>query len=290
MDFKVLRARSQQAMHERSFREWVGCDGAVWMQFYRTDAGYLLRFPDLADFEISGDEFAVTCHPTPAATDETSRHLFLNQVLPLVLSKRGKLVFHASAVEVAGVAAAFVADSGKGKSTLAASFATSGFRFLCDDGLVLEYEGDGFQAMPSHPSIRLWEDSQEALVGAGTQTALPVQYTNKARVLAGGGMAHCNEPRPLARVYFLGDGSAPALTFQRLSATEALAEWVKHTFLLDLEERTVLTSHFDRLVVLASQSICCRLDFPRRFDALGAVRQAIVAHIHDTGGGNEAVG
>ena len=284
MDFRQLEARSQPAERAKPFREWVQPDGAVWMRFYRTEVGYLLRFPELADFEISDDELAVICHPAPDVTDDTCRHLFLNQVLPLVLSKRGKLVFHASAVEVAGHAAAFVADSGKGKSTLAASFATSGFRFLCDDGLVLEEIKGGFQAMPSHASIRLWKDSQDALACAGADIALPVQYTDKVRLLAGDRMVFCDQPRPLRRVYFLGDGSALVPALQCLSASQALAEWVKHSFLLDLEERALLTAHFDRLVALASQPISYRLDFPRRFDALAAVRQAIVAHIHDAGG------
>ncbi|MBK5105698.1 MAG: hypothetical protein JJE42_15740 [Burkholderiales bacterium] len=280
----MLEVRAQQALRARPFREWLQPDGAVWMQFYRTDAGYLLRFPELADFEVSGDALAVACRPAPDVSEETTRHLFLNQVLPLVLSKRGKLVFHASAVEVSGAAVAFVADSGRGKSTLAASFAAAGYRFLCDDGLVLERRGAGYDAMPSHPSIRLWQDSQEALVGAGAQTVLPVQYTAKARLLAGEGMAFCGEPRALRRVYFLGDGGAPGVTLQKLGAGDALGEWMKHSFLLDIEERPLLASHFDQLAVLASRPIAYRLDFPRRYDALEAVRQAIVVHINEADG------
>jgi len=284
MDCRMLEARSQQAVRARPFRVWLQPDGAVWMQFYRADAGYLLRFPDLADFEVSADALAVACRPAPGASEDTTRHLFLNQVLPLALSKRGKLVFHASAVEVNGAAVAFVADSGKGKSTLVAGFAAAGYRFLCDDGLVLEHSGTGYEVMPSHPSIRLWQDSQEALVGADAQAALPVQYTTKARLLAGEGMEYCNEARELKRAYFLGDGSAPEVTLQMLGAGDALGEWAKHSFLLDIEERPALASHFDRLAVLALQPVCYRLDFPRRYDALEAVRQAIVAHINEADG------
>jgi hypothetical protein len=45
----------------------------------------------------------------------------------------------------------FAAESGRGKSTLAASFAVNGFRFLTDDGLVLEPAGEGYAVLPSHP-------------------------------------------------------------------------------------------------------------------------------------------
>ena len=282
MDFTLQDARRQQRLRCRPFRVWRQPEGNAWMQFYRTDAGYLLRFPGLADFQIAGHEFAVTCRPAPGVQEETSKHLFLNQVLPLVLSKRGKLVFHASAVEVKTVAAAFVADSGRGKSTLAASFASAGFRFLCDDGLVLEEQGNDYQAMPSHPSIRLWQDSQDALVGAGVQSALPVQYTTKARILSGDGVAFCAQPRALKRVYFLGDGSAHEPTVQRLSAVQTLGEWVKHAFLLDPDEKTLLSAHFDRLVSLANQLPGYHLDYPRRYDVLAAVRRVIIANILDT--------
>lgn len=279
-DYRLLPAHLQMPRDDTPFHEWVFPDGSVWTQFYRTDTGYLLRFPDLADFQVSADGLSVTCYPAPEVTDETPRHLYLNQVLPLVLSKSGKLVFHASAVEIADGAVAFVATSGRGKSTLAASFATSGFRFLTDDGLVVEACGNGYQVLPSHPSIRLWEDSQEALV-AGATTAPPLHFTLKARFLAGADIVFCDQPRPLRRVYFLGDGSAPALTFQRMSATEALVEWVKHSFMLDVEEQPMLAAHFDQVAKLANQPIYYRIDYPRRFDELERVRQAIVEHARE---------
>ena len=281
MDYGLLERRRQRAMPSLPFREWLQPDGAVWMQFFRTAAGYVLRFPKLADFEIDAEAQAVICYPAPGVSDETPRHLFLNQVLPLVLSKQGKLVFHASAVELAGAAAAFVGESGKGKSTLAASFATNGFRFLCDDGLVLEKGENGLEVRPSHPSIRLWDDSREALIGESAPAAPPVDYSAKARLFAGKGIKFCDQPRMLRHVYFLGDGSASDFRLEKLSATDALAEWVKHAFVLDPDDRSLVASHFDRLVDLASRQRAYRLDFPRSFSALAEVRQTVVAHIRD---------
>lgn len=269
----------QKPLKYSPFHEWANPDGTVWTQFFRTDAGhYLLRFPGLADFQVSLDGLTVKCFPVPGVEDATTQHLYLNQVLPLALSKQGRLVFHASAVEVAGEAVAFVAESGRGKSTLAASFSISGFRFLTDDGLVLDPCNDGYQAAPSHPSIRLWEDSREALIPAGVETAPALHFTSKARFLAGEKIVFCDQSRPLRRVYFLGDGSAPAITFRRMKPAEAMVEWVKHSFLLDVEEKPLLASHFDQVAQLANQPIHYRLDYPRRYEELGQVRQAIVEH------------
>jgi hypothetical protein len=279
IDFKLDSARQQPPIGDAPFHEWSFPDGALWTQFFRTESGYLLRFPELADFQVTADGLKVVCAPALEVSKETSQHLYLNQVLPLALSKLGKLVFHASAVEVEGMAVAFAAESGRGKSTLATSFATSGFRFLTDDGLLLETSGDGYDVQPSHPSIRLWQDSQEALVASGVVTAPPVDFTSKSRFLAGSELAFCDQPRPLRRVYFLGDGSAEALTFQPMTAAEAMVEWLKHSFLLDVEEQPLLASHFDQVARLANRKpIYFRLDYPRRFEELANVRQAIVEH------------
>jgi hypothetical protein len=263
------------------FHQWVGPDGVPWTQFYRTGTGYLLRFPALADFVVSGTDLDVTCSPVPGVTEATWRQLFLNHVMPLVLSKQGRLVFHASAVEVSGRAAVFVAESGGGKSTLAASFASAGHRFMADDGLVVELRAGGFLVVPSHPSIRLWDDSQAVLVSPGTAAEPAVQYTSKARFLAGGDFAFCDEPRQLACAYFLGDGRAREPVFEALSPAEAAMAWVKGSFLLDLEEKRMLAAHFGDVAALADQVPCFRLDYPRRFEDLARVREAIVLHLAD---------
>lgn len=275
---KLIKPRAQAPIGVEPFRQWALPNGAPWTDFYRNETGYLLRFPNLADFEVSADASKVTCSPAPGVSEETSEHLFLNQVLPLVLSKRGKLVFHASAVEVPEGAIAFLAETGRGKSTLAASFALHGYRFLTDDGLVVESDGDGYQVMPSHPSIRLWKDSQKMLADPDARTAPPLHFTSKVRFLAGEGLAHCDQTRPLRRAYFLGDGSAQEIVFRRLCASEALIEWVKHSFLLDVEDRSMVGRHFDQVAKLANRVPCYHLDYPRRFEDLGCLRQSILEH------------
>jgi hypothetical protein len=212
-------------------------------------------------------------------SDEATRHLYLNQVLPLALSRQGKLVFHASAVAVAGNAIVFAAESGKGKSTLAASFATSGSPFLTDDGLVIEERAAEYWVAPSHPSIRLWDDSQEALVRLGAPTAEPVPFTSKTRFLAGDEIPFCDEPRPLRRVYFLGDGTSARVSIEQVSKSDALIELVRHSFLLDIEARELIAAHFDRLSRLVAAGICFKLDYPRTYVSLPDVRQAVLEHV-----------
>ena len=283
MAFTLLDSRSQFVPQTAAFVEWLLPDGARAASFYRTGGGYLVRFPDLAGFEISRDALAIVCHPAPSVTEATCRNLYLNQVAPLALSKRGKLVIHASAVELpSDHAAIFAGRSGSGKSTLAAAFATAGYSFLSDDGLVVEEEGDRYRAVPSHPSIRLWNDSEAAVIGAGPQAISTARAPSKQRVDAQGAIVFCREPRPLSCVYFLGEADAAFPQFERLAASQALIEWVRNSFLLDPEDPPLLASQFERLTRLVVRLPCFRLHYPRRFDALGSVRQAIADHCSST--------
>jgi hypothetical protein len=277
--FAMLEPRRQRPRRDAPYHEWRFPGRKLWAQFYRVERDYLLRFPDLADFELAGDSLAVRCLPAPSTTADTCEHLYLNHVLPLAWSRQDKLVFHASAVEVAGAAIAFMGASGRGKSTLAASFATSGFRFLTDDGLVVESRGAGYDALPCHPSIRLWEDSRRALIAPGTAPVLPVQYTEKARFLAGEEIAFCDRPLPLRQAYFLGEGQASEISIEPMRAPDAMLASVRHSYLLDPQARPLLAAHFEKVTAMARRLRCYRLDYPRRFEDLPRLRQAIVDHV-----------
>lgn len=278
VSLQTLGARPQAPLSQAPFHRWTFPDGTVWTLFYRLDSGYLLRFPDLADFEVSRDGRTAAAWPVPGVSPGTVEHLHLNQVLPLALSRQGRLVLHASAVAFDGIGVAFTGESGRGKSTLAASFATTGARFLTDDGLQLDWLDGQCRITPSHPSVRLWEDSQEALISQAVDLAPAVDYTPKVRLLAGDRLAYCDSVQPLRRVYFLGEGVAPSLTIEAVRPAEALMELVKNSFLLDIEERELLAWHFDETVRLAELPVYYRLDYPRRYEDLPRVREAIMRH------------
>lgn len=260
------------------FHEWAFPDGTLWTQFFRTETGYLLRFPDLADFTVSSDGGEVVAYPALDLSPQTVEHLYLNQVLPLALSRQQKFVLHGGAIELAVGAVAFLGVSGRGKSTLTASFATSGFRFLTDDGLQITQTNGTHYAQPSHASIRLWDDSGSALIPQTTAAAPPVDYTPKSRFLAGSEVPHCDEPRPLRAVYFLGEGDTDVITIAPVSGRDAMVELVRHSFLLDIEARDMLTRHFGQLADLVKTPMFFRLDYPRQYDLLPQVRQAVIRH------------
>ena len=204
LNYLLCRSRYQASWCGIPFHVWRQPGEPPWLEFYRAEKSYLLRFPDLAEFEISADGGQIRGFAVPGVPDATVEHLYLTQVLPLALSRTGKLVIHAGAVDIDGNAVAFIGDTGRGKSTLAAAFAVAGHRFLSDDSLVVEIAGTEFRAMPSNPSIRLWQDSQQHLLDERAAKAPPVNYTSKARFLAGEALTYCDEPKRLRVAYVLG--------------------------------------------------------------------------------------
>ena len=270
-------ARDQQEIDSRPFQELLSPDGGLWATFYRVERGYLLRFPGLADFEIPAVGQTISGWPQPQTAASTMQHLFLNQVLPLAQSRLGQLVFHASAVVIDDACVAFMGESGRGKSTLAASFASAGSPFLTDDSLFVEQDAHQCRVLPSHPSIRLWDDSQRALI-SNPSFAPALDFTRKARLLAGKELPFCNQSQALRRFYVLGPGAAAAVEIEPLAPSAALVALLRNSFLLDLDRQAALAAHFDELSQLVRQPIFFSLDYPRRYNNLETVRQEILTH------------
>lgn len=279
--FDFAGERTQRQPQQSPFHQWTFPDGRAWTRFHRDGLAYLLQFPGLADFEVTADGAQVTGWAAPGVARATVEHLFANQVRPLALSRQGKLVLHASAVAVGHVAIAFAGESGRGKSTLAASFATHGMEFLTDDGLQLEWAGDVLVAIPSQPSLRLWEDSREAVLPSGYAAGPSVDYTTKMRVIADGALPFQDKPLPLGTLYFLGDEPTRSVDIRPLPAGMAVRELVRHSFLLDIAEQQMLAMHFDAVSRIAGMARHFRIDYPRDYGLLPTVREAIIRHARE---------
>ena len=254
-------------------------DGTLWCEVYRQGDAYRMRFPALADFVVRRDGH-VACHPVPGTDDPTLQHLHFNQVVPAALSLQHRPVFHASALAFDSTAvAAFLGESGRGKSTLATFLGSQGHPLITDDGLELR-EADGVMlAMPSQPSIRLWSDSRNALLPEDAIPQPPVSFTPKARFLSDGLLPFASHPVPLRCAYFLGDGSADAIDITPLTPQQAHMAWVKHSFLLDVRDREMMQVHFRQVAHLSRLGISYTLDYPRRYDLLPEVAAALRAHM-----------
>jgi len=269
--------REQAPLSLRAFHHISLPDGSPWCAQYRLEAGYLLRFHDQADFTVSLTGDSITCHGVPDTDEATLQHLLQNQVLPLAMSRKGRLVLHASAVVVEGRALAFLGVSGRGKSTLAAAFAAQGCPFLTDDGLLLEPAHGQEQVMPGRPSLRLREDIRTAL-GACRQSSATAPNANKLLLLADASLPHAPEACTLAAFYFLGDSVVDGVSIVPLAGREVLLGLMQHCFLLDSDARDLLHKTFTRFGDMVHRIPAFRLEYPRRFEALPELLAMVRQH------------
>jgi hypothetical protein len=261
-------------------------DGRPWISCAKVEGGYLIRFHGLADFFADGSGREVVVCDSQTSLD-TLRHLFLDQVLPLVLNLRGQDALHATAVLTPRGVCAFVGSSGTGKSTLAGAFQLAGYPVLSDDCLVVRDEGQHIMATPAYPGLRLWEDTLEAVRHEGGSASPVADYTSKVRLtVAGQGGEFFADPRPLVRIYALlrsadnnGCEGITTPAIEPLSRGAAFMKLTSSTFRLDLTDREMLVRQFHFLERVVSLVPVRRLHVPNALSCLPAVRDAILADV-----------
>jgi hypothetical protein len=286
-----LKPSKSRRLHAANwFQSYASPDGRPVLRQAKVAGGYLLNFPELADFFVSQDGREVTCcWPYAHRSIETICHLALDQVLPCVANLLGLLALHATAVVTAHGICGFVGSAGTGKSTLAASFAIAGYPIFCDDCLVVVESGSGLLTQPGYPGVRLWEDSARSILGerAGDHPAIG-HYTNKRGVeRLGESNAFPRRPTPLIAIYMVtrdtSDAATEAPKIDELSARESFAQLLRSTYRLDTTDRAMLTREFQALHSLIGRVPVRRLVIPSDFDRLPAAREIVLADLSHIG-------
>jgi hypothetical protein len=268
---------------------WTLPTGERWLSALRDERGYLLRFPELADFSVDADGREIVCLPEPELPPHTMRHLLLDQVLPLVLTIRGRKALHATAVLTAAGVCAFTGLTGTGKSTLAASLLLAGYPVLSDDCLVLEEDNGQVLATPAYPGLRLREDTLKVLGKDSGHLLSVAHYTSKRRLVPNGhGSYFLTQAFPVARIYSLirpaeveGEDGLVDPSIERLSPRDSLVELLPFLFHLDVTDRTMLARHFAFLERVVSHVPVRQLRVPNTFTALPAVREVIFLDLRE---------
>ncbi len=267
------------------FHQWKTPDQEEpWLKVADRGQDYQLRFLDQADFLISRDGKHISCRPLPGTPESTIRHLFLDQIVPLVLSRRESLVLHASAILTPEGVIAFVGKSGQGKSTLAACFGQNGFGLISDDYLLLRkmdlgQRRGGWVAIPSYPGVRLWPETSDGVFSVPPETAEIAHYTDKRRVSDPALVPFAEGPSALRCLYFLNDEpdlSPPEPAILPLRPRDAFIKLVSCAFNLDIRDKAQLERQFEAMGEITSQLPCFQLEYARDFAALPAVLRLIV--------------
>ncbi len=122
-------------------------------------SGYVYFFHQTGEFWIDYDLRSARVHLAPDVHPDLAGLLIVGNVIACVLTLAGECVLHASAVEMGGLALAFLGGSGMGKSTVAALLCINGTRLVTDDLLRLEPNGQGWRCFPGTGQLRLHKNA-----------------------------------------------------------------------------------------------------------------------------------
>jgi hypothetical protein len=246
------------------------------------DGRTYLQWPSCFEFLISADGRRIAARSLDAGTPEGFQSHLLGPALSFALIRQGLDPLHATAITVAGHAAAFLGDSGFGKSSLAASFLAAGHRLLTDDLLVLTEAPTGFAAHPGPPRLKLYPQTARRLL-PGAQGARMMRGTPKllfpleSTQLASG-------PIPLRAMYVIVapvTGSGPSrVTIRRLRERHACLALIRNTFNASAVDRDRLTRQLALTAGVAASVPIKSISYPRSFARLPDVRDAILADLH----------
>ena len=267
------------------FHSWKAANGDEVMACARHGEKYILRFNGLACFSIDFDLQRVSVLTENNCPENTLAHLLIDQVIPRIFGHMGRVVLHASAVELSdGRAVAFTGVSGQGKSTLATAFFSAGYRLLSDDCVLLENQGGKVYAMASYPSLRLWTDSAQAVVEEdkvkGARYSDMAHYTNKRQLLFDPNDDSAI-PRwvKLDRLYLLeGEPASVDSSLIQINPAGGMASimaLIESLFSLDVVSEESVRRNFEAVKQVAGGVVVKRIAYPRNYEDLPEVIAAV---------------
>ncbi len=262
------------------FHEWKDTDGEIRMLFAKIEDNYLLRFPELVDFQISSSGESVFYFPESDIPEETIRHLILDQLIPRILGQRGHLVLHASAVQLRdGKAVVFLGGTGWGKSTLASSYYENGAELITDDCLLIKIVDNKIFCVPNYYGLRLYPDSAEAIFKENMRYKPVAHYSSKERLVLHHRESETAEPIPVSAILLLSDpgtGCVDTVSIKKIQGTKEIMAIVEQTFLMDIEDKAIISKQFTNASEVNEASpVLYGLSYPRKYEMLAEVRNTV---------------
>ncbi|MDI6644196.1 MAG: hypothetical protein QME14_03990 [Methanobacteriaceae archaeon] len=208
-------------------------------QYMLTKESIYLIWNNIKVCEIRNkNEIIVNVH---AEIDENFlRSLILGPALGIVLHLQGRLVLHASAVDVNGEAVAIMGHNGMGKSTTTMALVGQGYPLIADDILSIELDQEDNPLLhPGIARIKLWPEVYPRYS----------EYIKKISVI------HPESPKrscqlkrqstttlPLKHIYIL--EKADNLGLSQLNYSEALIELIRNSYCANIFQAEDEKSHF----------------------------------------------
>ena len=255
-------------------------EGVALARLYKLHDGYLLRMAAIADFAIM--DKCLQCFPSTENISSVETFLF-QAAMSCWLETTGRPVLHASCIAAADRAAAFLAFSGRGKSTLAAAFLKDGYRLISDDSLPVEISEEEVLAWPCHPRIKMTPEQAKLFLddvdhlppvnSFSSKIGVPVRETWSG--------SFGTSPTRLVCCYLPEHGPDQRdVVIEPVRGAAAVIELVRHSLVPRLTAGAGMQRQRFRLLHrIATRLKVCRLTYPSGIDSLWAVREAVVLHL-----------
>jgi hypothetical protein len=201
---------------------------------FATPTQYLLNIQGIARYLVTAGR-EIVIDPDDAAPALDVRGYLLGSIFVVLCQQRGLLPLHASAIASKSGVVAFLANSGQGKSTLAAHLAQRGFRVLADDVCLIDATRPGSaMVIPTAPWLKLWRNSLENLGREAEGLDRIFTEDDKYRLP----LVPVLTPEPILGLVFLeGNDTSSAITeieeVPRVQAVPMLMNLTHHSYLLE---------------------------------------------------------
>lgn len=210
----------------------------------------LIRIPKVANFLIKNGKEIIIDPVTRNIAD--IKTFLLSNILGGLLNQRGLFPMHASAVIINGYGVIFSGISGIGKSTLATTLASKGYKIITDDIAAIKIIDNIPYIIPSFSSIKLWDDSIKELAIDKNQVRVLRKSTNK-KILRRQYQYFCDLPVKIRHIFIIQVSNNKALDICEITGLNKFAALKDNTYRIKLiEGESSQLGFFNHLSVLSS--------------------------------------
>ncbi|WP_146190519.1 hypothetical protein [Palleronia abyssalis] len=259
----------------------------VWSEF--TEEGSFFWWGTVGGFHVDAQGHSIRIEVADGVSDDMAAFPLLGPVLSEVLRRRGFFVLHASAVEIDGVAVAFLADKGVGKSTTGAALLDQGARIVADDLVAIDPVTAVTQ--PGFAQLKLSPHNLPPRATRDDWVVRPQPHPaiDKARVMVSDTLL--SAAVPVRRLYVLERGPITIPRIEPVDVDRALPELLKFAYAARFGEKLLkgpaAARHFRSAVSLTTATSLRRLVVPDGMEHLQDLLNVLRGDLFDDLGGCE---
>ena len=244
-------------------------NGVLWRRLWMLPDRLVIDFVDRVVVEVRDADGAIVFDRVLPRDEE--QHLLLDQVLPVLLARRGDIVLHSGVLTRGDRAVMLIGQSGAGKSTLTAYAGRQGWTIGGDDCAVVR-PGTPVMVEPTYPTVRLTRDAAHLL---GLPAHVGSKVANKRR-LDDDGHRFRREPARLALIARIEPVAAgkPAC-FTTLRGAEAHTALLTSTIHADVRGGPLFRQVLVGLIDVVERVTVGRLCVPRGREGLADAERVL---------------